>query len=136
MTDESSTTDRPSKTAKAGAIVGRAIGSATTGTRAAIRKNPTANRVYRTTVGVVGGTTVAVGVALIPLPGPGSLVAIGGLALLGTEFEGAKKVSTKANAVVKKAAGAAKSARDKRRARKAATTASDGATAQESAPNA
>ena len=74
---------------------------------------------YRTTVGVVGGTTVAIGVALIPLPGPGSLVAIGGLALLGTEFEGAKKVSTKANNVVKKAAGAAKDVRDRRKARKA-----------------
>ena len=83
-------------------------------TRAAIRKNPAANRVYRTSVGVVGTGTVLLGVALIPLPGPGSLIALGGLALLGTEFEGAKKTSRYANA---KARAAAKAVAD-RRARK------------------
>lgn len=108
-------TDKRSRAARAGGAVGRAAGSAAKGTRAAIRKNPTANRVYRTTIGVIGGGTVALGVALIPLPGPGSLVAIGGLALLGTEFEGAKRVSVKANATAKKAFTAAKAARERRR---------------------
>ena len=75
-------------------------------TRELIRRNPTTNRVYRTSVGVVGAGTVALGVALIPLPGPGSLIALGGLALLGTEFEGAKKTSRFANDKARKAARA------------------------------
>jgi uncharacterized protein (TIGR02611 family) len=90
-------------------------------TRALIRKNPTVNRVYRTGVGVAGAGTVALGVVLIPLPGPGALIAVGGLALLGTEFESAKKVSTKANAAAKKAYEKAKTtAAQRRKARQAA----------------
>ena len=88
-------------------------------TRALIRKNPTVDRVYRTGVGVVGGGTVALGVVMIPLPGPGALIAVGGLALLGTEFEGAKRVSTKANAAAKMAYAKAKEVRADRKARKA-----------------
>jgi uncharacterized protein (TIGR02611 family) len=88
--------------------------------REVIRRNPRVDRVYRTGVGVVGGGTVALGVAMIPLPGPGALVAVGGLALLGTEFEGAKKVSTRANTVVKKGYAKAKEVRADRKARKAA----------------
>ncbi len=109
--------DNPSVAARAGAVVGRASRAAARGSRAAIRKNSTVNRVYRTTVGVVGGTTVVLGVALIPLPGPGSLIAIGGLALLGTEFEGAKKASGKANALARKALAAANESRKRRAAR-------------------
>jgi len=111
--------DKPSVAARAGSALGHATSSAAHGTREAIRKNPKANRVYRTTVGVVGGTTVALGVALIPLPGPGSLVAIGGLALLGTEFETAKKASGKANALARKALAAANEKRKRRAARRA-----------------
>lgn len=108
-------TDQPSTARRIGTAVGRGVGTAAKGTREVIRRNPTANRVYRTTVGVVGGGTVALGVALIPLPGPGSLVAIGGLALLGTEFEGARKANVKAKAVAKKAFDAAKAARERRK---------------------
>ncbi|MFB2599762.1 PGPGW domain-containing protein [Herbiconiux sp. P17] len=86
--------------------------------RALIRRNPTANRVYRTGVGVAGAGTVALGVVMIPLPGPGALIAIGGLALLGTEFESAKKVSTKANAAAKKTYAAAKAKAAERKAAK------------------
>jgi len=106
--------------ARAGAVVGRAAGTAFVAGRAAIRKNPTAEKVYRTGVGVVGGTTVALGVVMMPLPGPGALIALGGLGILGTEFEGAKKVNEQATKVVKKAAGAAKDAMARRRAAKAA----------------
>jgi len=88
--------------------------------RALIRKNPTVNRVYRTGVGVVGGGTVALGIVMIPLPGPGALIAVGGLAVLGTEFQGAKKVSTTANAAAKKAYAKTKQVRADRKARKAA----------------
>ena len=99
---------------RAGRVVGSALGSARAGARAArraIRRNPTADKAYRTGVGVVGGATVALGVVLIPLPGPGALVSLGGLAMLGTEFEGAKKVSDKAAAVAKKAAARVSEAR-------------------------
>ena len=90
--------------------------------RELIRRNPTTNRVYRTSVGVVGAGTIALGVALIPLPGPGSLIALGGLAILGTEFEGAKKTSRYANDKARKAAAAiaARRARSKAAKRDAA----------------
>ncbi len=105
MTDRSESTPTPS--ARAGRVVGAALGSARVaagGARRAIRRNPKADRVYRTAVGVTGGATVALGVVLIPLPGPGALISLGGLAMLGSEFEGAKKVSTRATALAKKAA--------------------------------
>lgn len=92
---------------RAGRVVGSALGTArqaARGARRVIRRNPAADRAYRTGVGVVGGATVALGVVLIPLPGPGALVSLGGLAMLGTEFEGAKKVSDKATDVAKKVA--------------------------------
>ncbi len=94
-------------------------------TRALIRQHPTANRVYRTGVGVAGAGTVALGIVMIPLPGPGALIAVGGLALLGTEFDGAKKVSTKANAVAKKGYDAARAKAADRRAARAARTAAE-----------
>jgi uncharacterized protein (TIGR02611 family) len=97
-----------------GRALGRAAGSAARGTRETIRRNPTADRVYRTSVGVVGGGTVALGVVLIPLPGPGALIALGGLGILSTEFEGAKKASRKANAAARRAFDAAKAARARR----------------------
>src|SRR3954471_17102530 len=78
---------------RAGRLVGSALGTARVGAgvaRRAIKRNPTVDKAYRAAVGVTGGATVALGVALIPLPGPGSLVALGGLAMLGTEFEGAR----------------------------------------------
>lgn len=113
-------TAAPSSAARVGAALGRAASSALVGGRAAIRKNPTANKVYRTGVGVVGGTTVALGVVMMPLPGPGALIALGGLGILGTEFERAQKVNQTATRVVKKAAGTAKDALARRRAARAA----------------
>ena len=118
-----STASEESPASRLGSAIGRAAGSALIGGRAAIRKNPTANKIYRTGVGVVGGTTVALGVALIPLPGPGALVALGGLGILGTEFEKAQVVNEKATRVVKRGLGAAKNAVDRRRASKAAQAA-------------
>jgi len=119
--DSSAATNGPDSAARrAGQALGRAAGSALVGGRAAIRRNPTANKVYRAGVGVVGGTTVALGVALIPLPGPGALVALGGLGILGTEFEKAQAVNEKAAKVVKRGVGAARDAVAKRRAANAA----------------
>ncbi|PPL20152.1 PGPGW domain-containing protein [Microterricola pindariensis] len=109
---------------RAGAAVGRAASSAARGTRSAIRKNPTADKVYRTGVGVVGGSTLALGVVLMPLPGPGTLIVLGGLGILATEFEGARRVSGRANAaaqkVARKASEAARAARARRDAARTA----------------
>jgi len=88
-------------------------------TRTLIAKNPTVDRVYKTGVGLTGAGAVALGVILIPLPGPGSLIALGGLAILGTEFAGAKKASGAANAAAKKAFDKAKEVRRTRRDAKA-----------------
>ena len=43
-------------------------------------------------VGIVGGLVVIIGLAMIPYPGPGWLVVFGGLAILATEFERARKI--------------------------------------------
>lgn len=93
---------------------GRAAARAARGTRRAIRRDPRLDRAYRAGVGVVGGSTVALGVVMIPLPGPGSLVVLGGLGILATEFEGAKKASRRANAAAARAVDAARKARAQR----------------------
>jgi hypothetical protein len=68
----------PTMGRRVGSAMGRAARGAAHGTRETIRRNPTADKVYRTGVGVVGGSTVALGVVLMPLPGPGALIALGG----------------------------------------------------------
>ena len=47
---------------------------------------------YRVGVGAVGGLVVAVGLATIPLPGPGWLTVIAGLFVLATEFTWAERL--------------------------------------------
>lgn len=42
-------------------------------------------------VGIVGTVVVLVGIVLLPLPGPGSLVILLGLAILGLEFPFARR---------------------------------------------
>ena len=58
--------------------------------RIAVRKS--VNHGYRVGVGIVGGLIVAVGLATIPLPGPGWLTVIAGLVVLATEFRWAERV--------------------------------------------
>lgn len=91
--------------------------SAAKSAREAIRRNPRLDQAYRTGVKVVGGTTVGLGVVLMPLPGPGTLIALGGLAILGTESERAKRLNQQGVALAKRAAASAKAAREKRAAR-------------------
>ncbi len=53
---------------------------------------PTAWRAARKlVVGVAGVTVIAVGVVLIPLPGPGWLIVFAGMAILATEFPAARR---------------------------------------------
>jgi len=47
----------------------------------------------KASVGAAGMTTVAVGIALLPLPGPGTLIILGGLTMLGQEFPSAKRIA-------------------------------------------
>jgi len=96
--------------------LGAGLRRAAHGTREVIRRNPTADRAYRAGVGVVGGGTVALGVVLMPLPGPGALVALGGLGILSTEFEGARKVSASATTLARRTAATVRDARARRRA--------------------
>jgi uncharacterized protein (TIGR02611 family) len=60
--------------------------------RAVLRKNRAVNLTYRITVAVVGVAIIALGIVLLPLPGPGWLVIFGGLFVLSTEFEWAERL--------------------------------------------
>ncbi len=55
-----------------------------------IRASPTGRLALRTGIGVVGGLVVAIGIVLIPFPGPGWAIVILGLAILALEFAWAK----------------------------------------------
>ncbi len=60
--------------------------------REGLRSRPGVNLVYRIGVGVVGTAVLVLGLLLVPYPGPGWLIVIGGLAILASEFESAQKV--------------------------------------------
>lgn len=60
--------------------------------RRKIRANPASARIYRICVFILGLIVVAGGAVLIPFPGPGWLIVIGGLAIWSTEFEKAQKL--------------------------------------------
>jgi uncharacterized protein (TIGR02611 family) len=65
---------------------------ADTGWRKRIAAHRSVDHGYRVGVGVVGGLIVALGVAAIPLPGPGWLIVIAGLFVLATEFLWAERL--------------------------------------------
>jgi len=60
--------------------------------RESIRQHPSANRMYRFGVGLVGGVICLGGLALVPLPGPGWVIVFIGLAVLATEFTWAARL--------------------------------------------
>lgn len=60
--------------------------------RARIRANPTSRRVYRSAVFLVGLVLILGGLALVPLPGPGWLIVIAGIAIWASEFERAARL--------------------------------------------
>ncbi|MFF2369769.1 TIGR02611 family protein [Agromyces sp. NPDC058110] len=61
--------------------------------RRRIHDRPALRRAYRVLVGVLGGVVAVVGLALVPLPGPGWLVVFLGLAILGSEFAWARRLA-------------------------------------------
>jgi uncharacterized protein (TIGR02611 family) len=62
------------------------------GFRARIKRNPALALAYRFAVGIVGGLIVVLGLALVPLPGPGWLIVFLGLGILATEFAWAERL--------------------------------------------
>jgi uncharacterized protein (TIGR02611 family) len=62
------------------------------GFRARLKRNPALALAYRIGVGVVGTLIVVLGLALVPLPGPGWLIVFVGLGILATEFAWAERV--------------------------------------------
>ena len=63
-----------------------------TGWRKRIAAHRSVDHGYRVGVGIVGALIVAVGLAAIPLPGPGWLIVIAGLFVLATEFLWAERL--------------------------------------------
>ncbi|MGW4940244.1 TIGR02611 family protein [Actinoplanes sp. NPDC004185] len=57
-----------------------------------IRANPTGRLALKIGVGVLGAVVVAVGIVLIPFPGPGWAIVILGLAILAVEFTWARRL--------------------------------------------
>ncbi|MDB6148056.1 MAG: hypothetical protein JWO45_1720 [Spartobacteria bacterium] len=58
--------------------------------------------VRRWLIGIIGITIVLIGLLMIFLPGPGSLVIFAGLGVLATEFVWARRVINRARDAVKK----------------------------------
>lgn len=57
-----------------------------------IRANPTGRIALKIFIGVLGAIVVTIGVALIPLPGPGWLLVIAGLGVWAVEFHWARRL--------------------------------------------
>ena len=62
------------------------------GWRHALRRNPTTRAAYRLSVFLIGLLIVTGGLILVPLPGPGWLIVIGGIAVWASEFQRAHAV--------------------------------------------
>jgi putative transmembrane protein PGPGW len=71
--------------------------------RTATKLDGLPSRIRRLIVGVVGGTVLLIGFALIFLPGPAIVVIPVGLAILATEFAWARRYVQKARELLEKA---------------------------------
>jgi uncharacterized protein (TIGR02611 family) len=57
-----------------------------------VRGLPGGRLVWRIAVTVVGSAVLAIGIVLLPLPGPGWLIIFGGLGILATEYTWARRL--------------------------------------------
>ena len=62
------------------------------GFRQRVRSTRTGRLTLQAVVGALGGLVVAVGIILIPFPGPGWLIVLAGLAILAVEFVWAQRL--------------------------------------------
>lgn len=60
--------------------------------RRRLRERPATNQAYRIGVGTLGVCVVIVGLALVPLPGPGWLIVFLGFGILASEFHWARRM--------------------------------------------
>lgn len=70
------------------ADTGRAIGRF----RAGVRRTTVGRWAWRVLITIAGVAVIAVGVVLLPLPGPGWVVIFAGLGLLATEYDWARRL--------------------------------------------
>lgn len=63
---------------------------------------PALKTVRRAIIAVMGGTVVLLGIAMLVLPGPGVLIGLAGLAILGTEFVWARRLVRRSRAQVER----------------------------------
>ena len=61
--------------------------------RAWIHRHPNVRAPYRVLVALAGATVIVIGLILVPLPGPGWLIVFVGVAMLGTEFPAAQRLT-------------------------------------------
>ncbi|MCH7585510.1 MAG: PGPGW domain-containing protein [Acidobacteria bacterium] len=66
------------------------------------RQNSIKRTARKVGIGAVGLVTIALGVVLVPLPGPGWLVIFGGLTVLGSEFPTARRLSDRTKESVRR----------------------------------
>jgi uncharacterized protein (TIGR02611 family) len=71
------------------------------GLRAKVRALPGGWVLWRVTVTVAGVATIAVGIVLLPLPGPGWVIIFAGLGLLGSEYEWAARLLRRTRGLVR-----------------------------------
>ncbi|HEY5248171.1 MAG TPA: TIGR02611 family protein [Dermatophilaceae bacterium] len=69
--------------------------------RRKIRSNPHSHLIYRILVGLVGLAIVALGLILVPFPGPGWVIVFVGLAVWASEFEWAQRLLHRAKNTLK-----------------------------------
>lgn len=58
-----------------------------------MQERPPTSRLQRLSVGITGGGVLLLGVVMLPLPGPGTLVILVGLSILRREFPWADRLS-------------------------------------------
>lgn len=60
--------------------------------RARLDARPRTARIYRVSVGVLGGLIIVLGLILVPLPGPGWLIVLTGVTIVASEFAIARRL--------------------------------------------
>lgn len=60
--------------------------------RVQLDARPRTAQAYRVTIGVLGSLIIVLGLILVPLPGPGWLIVLTGVAIIASEFEFARRL--------------------------------------------